>query len=410
MNAVTKLFFAVGLVVLGVSLGYRLAEYEPNVPRGTSLPAVEGAEPANGPISGAVRNALRIKNPLERAAALAGLLSVVPISAYEEVENAFDAFFLESYEPERILFVQWWAQFDPLSAYEWSRNSYKGQHPSLIMAALVAWARQDPAAAQRVALELPHQGQLINAGRLAVLAGWDDSGEPGLNMHVAKLPQGVMRQSAMDGIVRRRLLRDGPDAALALVEEAPDNGPGRYKLKLRRRFVGEMTKMDPQVAKSIVGSWAAEEGADPALPRILAVNWARNGDPQEVMEWFGSLGAGVRYETTDEGTQEGYRAWLSSDPDAARGWAREHAASRRLVPARLLYALSIAAEDPHQALAVAALVEDDQKRQAVTLRILRAWSIADTVAADSWMAENGISEKDQARVKKLVPPRPRPGG
>jgi hypothetical protein len=395
-----KLFFAVGLIVLGASLGYRLAEYKPDVPRGTSRQAIVGAEPANGPISGAVRNALSIKDPLERAAALAGLLSVVPFSAYEEVENAFDAFFIENYELENVLFVEWWAQFDPRSAYEWTRAAYKGKHPRVVMAAVEAWARQEPQKALAVALALPRVGQLMGAGQLAVIAGWDDSGEPGLDAYIARMPQGIMRQAAMDTSLRRRLLRDGPDAALAFVEAAPDNSPGDFKRRLRRRFVNQATKMDPHVAKKVARQWAAEEGADAALLRILAVNWSKNGDPQEVMEWFGSLDSGVSYGASDEGMREGYRAWLNTDRDVARAWALDQPQSRRLEPAQSLYAFSIAQESPEQALAVAALVADDQDRQGVTLRILRAWYMVDPVAAEIWMAENGISAEQQARMKK----------
>ena len=400
MSFTIKLFFAAGLVVLGVSLGYRLAEYKPDVPRGTSRQAIEGAEPANGPISGAVRNALSIKDPLERAAALAGLLSVVPFSAYEEVENAFDAFFIENYELENVLFVEWWAQFDPRSAYEWTRAAYKGKHPRVVMAAVEAWARQDPQKALRVALTLPRVGQLLDAGQLAVIAGWDDSGEPGLEAYIARMPQGTMRQAAMDTAIRRRLLRDGPDAALTFIEAVPENSPADFKRRLRRRFVNQMAKMDPHVAKKVARQWAAEEGADAALLRVLAVNWAKNGDPQEAMEWFGSLDAGVSYGASDEGVLEGYRAWLNTDQDAAHVWVLDQPQSRRLEPAKSLYALSIAKESPEQALAVAALVEDDQDRQGVTLKILRAWSVVDAVAADSWMAENGISAEQQARVKR----------
>ena len=276
-----------------------------------------GAEPANGPISGAVRNTLSIKNPLERAAALAGLLSVVPFSAYEEVENAFDAFFIENYELEHVLFVEWWAQFDPRAAYEWTRAAYKGKHPRVVMAAVEAWARQDPQEALGVALALPRVGQLLDAGQLAVIAGWDDSGEPGLDAYLARMPQGTMRQAAMDTIIRRRLLRDGPDAALTFVEAVPDNSPADFKRRLRRRFVNQMAKMDPHVAKKVARQWAAAEGGDAALLRLLAVNWSKNGDPQEVMEWFGSLDAGVSYEVSDEGTREGYRAWLNTDRDVA---------------------------------------------------------------------------------------------
>ena len=403
MGLSIKLFFAVGLIVLGASLGYRLAEYEPDIPRGTSRQVIEGAEPANGPISRAVRNALSIKNPLERAAALAGLLSVVPFSANEEVENAFDAFFIENYELEQVLFVEWWAQFDPRSAYEWTRTAYKGKHPRVVMTAMEAWARQDPEKAVAVSLTLPRVGQLLDAGQLAVIAGWDDSGEPGLGAYIKRMPQGTLRQSAMDTIIRRRLLRDGPDNALAFVEAVPENTPGDFRRRLRRRFVNQTAKMDPHIAKNIARQWTAEDGADAALLRILAINWSKTGDPQEMMEWLGSLDAGVSYGASDEGIREGYRAWLNADQDAAYAWALDQPQSRRLEPAKSLYAFSIAKESPEQALAIAALVEDDQTREAVTLKILRAWSVVDPVAADSWMAENGISVAQQARLKKRRP-------
>jgi hypothetical protein len=119
-----------------------------------------------------------------------------------------------------------------------------------------------------------------------------------------------------------------------------------------------------------------------------------------VMEWFGSLDSGVSYGASDEGMREGYRAWLNTDRDVARAWALDQPQSRRLEPAQSLYAFSIAQESPEQALAVAALVADDQDRQGVTLRILRAWYMVDPVAAEIWMAENGISAEQQARMKK----------
>ena len=107
VSGLVRTFFALGLVALGLSLGYRLAEHRPTDPRGSTRQLLEGAQAANGPVSEAVRGSLAIADPLARVASLAGLLAVVPPNAKSQVLDAFEAYFLESYEVEQVLLVEW---------------------------------------------------------------------------------------------------------------------------------------------------------------------------------------------------------------------------------------------------------------------------------------------------------------
>ena len=397
VSGLVRTFFALGLVALGLSLGYRLAEHRPADPRGSTRQLLEGAQAANGPVSEAVRGSLAIADPLARVASLAGLLAVVPPSAKDQVVDAFDAYFLESYEVEQVLLAEWWAQFDPAAAFAWTRESHKARHPRIVMTAVEAWARQDPHAALAEVFKLPELGKMQEAGQVALVAGWDDSGEPGLLDYLIAFPRGTLRQAMLDGLVRRRLLRDGFDATVTWAEGIPENATGEFKQRLWRRVVKMSSRIDFEMAAELARSWAPT-AQDPSLVRLAALAWARD-DPRAALEWLSGLQLEGRL--TEPGIRESYRVWLSQDRETALGWFLAQPARLELEPAGALYAMSLSKDEPEQALALAEQLQSEMRRQFAWRRILNSWHQRDSVAAEAWMEQAAVPEEERVRARRV---------
>ena len=108
-----------------------------------------------------------------------------------------------------------------------------------------AWARTDPVAALKSSQVANPKARSIF--REACLVGWEESGLPGLLEFVERLPVGAERQRAIQVVARRKVLRDGPQAAFEWAEDLPDSSDA-FKLNVLRRIASSAAQVDPMLA------------------------------------------------------------------------------------------------------------------------------------------------------------------
>jgi hypothetical protein len=190
--------------------------------------------------------------------------------------------------------------------------------------------------------------------------------------------------------------RDGLEETFRWAEALADD-PDRFKLNVFRRVGTWAAEVDPQRA----AAWAAEHGEaeyGKGLYRRVGIRWAwQNG--ATAMAWLATLPAGKE---RDAGVQETYRAWLSRDPGAAKGWLRAAELEQWLEPALALYVKSMARESPEEALEWTALIRDAERRREATIKIGQYWHGVDPEAARAWLDQSGLPEKDREWI--LNPP------
>jgi len=317
---------------------------------------------------------------LVRAETLASELRSLAPLALEDVLSAYDTVLLDIGDFELKLLAEWWAGFDPEAAYAWSHEDWRARHPAIFQAVLRAWARIDPEAALRVA-EQESSFSIRRPAVGAVLIGWEEGGRPGVFEYVESLPPGHDRQRYLAFVARRKVLRDGVDAAIRWAESQPDE-PGLFKLNLFRRVASTAAQVEPLRA----AAWAEAQLGGPfgdQLPQRVGTRWVTH-EPEAAMEWFQKLPAGFDRE---KGLQETYRVWLRLDKAAAHAWmeGREHAAW--LDPARALYAMSLYKEpgaNPRIAIDQALSIVDEARRWSTVGRIWRVWYARDAESAEAW--------------------------
>jgi len=336
---------------------------------------------------------------LVRAEALAAELRSLAPLALDDVLSAYDTVFLDIGDFELELLAEWWARFDPEAAFAWSQKDWRASHPVVAQAVLRAWARSDPAAALRAA-EQESRHSVRRAAVGAVLVGWEQGGAPGSFEYVQSLPAGHDRQRYLAFVARRKVLRDGVDAAIRWAESQPDE-PHEFKLNLFRRVASAAAQVEPLRA----AAWAKQQLSGPfgnQLPQRVGTRWVIR-QPEAAMEWFAELPEGT---DRDTGLRETYRAWLGFDKAAAHAWMAEREPAAWLDPARALYAISLYKDpdaDPLIALEQALSIRAEQPRWATVGRIWRVWYVRDAEAAEAWFLEqeSGIPPFYRARIPSI---------
>src|SRR5262245_8374296 len=163
-------------LVVGCALGAGLAVASLQwLPSGSNPGALRpGEDPA-----ARVRQILEGTDLLTRVTALGVLLPTLDPSAAAPIAEVFDTAGIDSGDPELIVFGMWWAAHDPRAAFEWTRSDWRARNAGVIAAVVRVWAHTDPKAALAAARALTFQNQRDLATDAAI-AGWDESGLPGL--------------------------------------------------------------------------------------------------------------------------------------------------------------------------------------------------------------------------------------
>ena len=398
----TRSALLVGLIsaVLAFAAGHQIAQMnvEPEGP-----PSRTYAPAADLKLEGVASQARAIllnQDRLQRTADLTALLQKLGPASLDDLKTAYGTIFLDFGDTDLVFFAEWWARFDPAAAFSWTQEQTPTEHPAVVTAVLRAWARTDPAAALK-------KSQVVNPKARSIfteacLVGWEESGSPGLLEFVESLPVGADRQRAIQVVARRKVLRDGPDAAFAWAEDLPDSSDA-FKLNVLRRIASTAAEVDPASAAKWAESLFGGE-FERGIPQRVGTRWARR-DPRAAMEWLSTLTPG---RNRDDGVRETFRKWLREDPDVAMEYASTVELEPWLDPMVARVAKRHLKDDPMLALDWASKVTDEDLRLATTGIVARAWVISDEPAARAWVEQAGLPDYLERKIFE-IPDSMRPG-
>jgi hypothetical protein len=144
--------------------------------------------------------------------------------------------------PEVVVLGLWWAGFDPEGALRWTRTEWRARFGSVIAAVFRGWARHAPEQALAEAQKVYYRVQRMLAVE-AALAGWDESGRPGLTEAIAPL---VLGEDPWVGdlLARRKVGALGAEGAVSWLDSI-ENGELREALVGRSRRRARQSKGAP---------------------------------------------------------------------------------------------------------------------------------------------------------------------
>jgi hypothetical protein len=384
------------VLVVGAALGFALGR----APLG--LPSLGG-----GDVSARVREILSGTDPLQRVSELSALLAKTSPDSLASVREGFQNSPLDVGEPEGTVVAQWWAGFDPKSAFDWAANDWRGGCGTVTSAVARIWAHSDPKAALEAVRKLRYPGQ-VEMGNEAIWAGWDEGGQPGLGemLHTGSV-RDQQRVAAI--LARRRVIQLGLDGAIHWVESFPDES---MRPILSVRVASVAASISPETARK-AAEWATPQivaAARPTgFPRRIGTRWIRH-DPKGALAWLQSLPAGL---DRDDGVAESFRDWLLTDFDAAVAWIHEQTQGdipQWTEPAISIFAKTNGTARPQETLELVARLQDAELRDSSAVVLLVHWMKKDRPAAEAWLAKATISDDVRQRVEIGVnAPRPPAG-
>ena len=335
------------------------------------------------------------KDPLGRVVEFGALLPTLGPTAAPALVKALEASPLDGGDPEFALFGIWWARFDPQAALAWTTTERRAQFASVVAAVIRSWAHEDPEKALGAARGLQSEAQRELAIDAAI-AGWDESGQPGLLESVTQL-KGRDQQRIAGSVARRRVLALGPAEAFRWVESL------QATPELREMMAVRVASSAAEVAGGgpLAAAWATPRvRSDDRLsgyPRRVATRWVAH-DPEAAMAWLATLPAGA---DRSDGVAEAFRAWAIRDYHEAFAWIEKAELQPWNEPALAIYARAIASERPKEAMEHAQRISDPELREATMTVVGQVWTSKDREAASAWLAQPGVPERVR-RVSAMV--------
>ncbi len=384
-------------IIIGLGVGYRIGterDTGPRLPPSRSKTTVPDDFAPPG-VAGEVRDVLLEPDLLERTEALSRLLGRLGPESLEQIREAYDSVLLDLGDTELVLFGAWWARFDPRGAMVWTHQNWSTRNSiPVVRAVMRAWGASDPIAAMRSTLSAPNN-LLRRRWTDSALRGWDESVHDGALEWVKTLGPGPERQWSLYVVTRRRVLRDGPEAAIAWAEALPDDDE-LLKLNAFRRVASAVAEDYPQLAvafaeRHLEGPYAK------GLPRRVGMHWVTR-QPEAAMRWLSSLPAG---ENRDDGVLESYRKWIMVDKPAAAAWLVGMEHDGWLDPAVSVYARHLGEDDPLAGLRWASGIQDPVLRNPTLGVIARGWLMSDEASANAWLDQSGLSEQFVEKIRTI---------
>jgi hypothetical protein len=229
-----------------------------------------------------------------------------------------------------------------------------------------------------------------------ILRGWDESVHDGALEYVERLGHGEDRQWGLYIVTRRKVLRDGPEAALAWAESLPDDDP-TFKLNAFRRVAAAAAAVDPAQAAAF-----AERHLDgpyaKGIPRRVGMRWLEH-DPEAALLWLSSL---PESQNRIDGVIETFRTWRRLDKAASANWIQGREPEPWLDGALSVYAKGLVKTDPHEALRLAGQIHDTNLRNATVAVAAREWLVRDEAAGNAWLDQSSLSPEWIAKIR-IIP-------
>jgi hypothetical protein len=361
-------------------------------------------DPAALAAADAIAQALRDPDPFERARRLAVLLPSLGPEGVYGVRQAFEDPSLTLSTGESELLIRCWAAHEPEAATRWAaERSASGFRPSLILAALPAWASADPRAALAAAQQWEVEPILREPVQVGLIRGWFERDPDELFRHIEQLEPGFPRQRAISTYLRLLAQAEGPEAVVRWAEAVPDDDPG-FKLDVDRQVAVGLPNFDLDATLR----WCdihcgGSEGKD--LRGIIAMRWAQLGGGAAVIDWLSRVASS---EERDGALPTVFEEWARQDAKATGAWLTARIASGNaepwlpaVFPIQVLG--SLRQQSPLEAIGWAERVEDEKIRERLLIRVVRAWRWQDEAAAEAWLEASSLSEDARERVRKLPP-------
>ena len=346
-------------------------------------------------LAGEVRDVLLKKDLFERIAELATLFDRLGPESLEEVKAAYDSVFLDLGDTELVLFGAWWAGFDPNSAMAWTSYHWTTRRSVPVLQGVMReWGGTDPVSALTAVLGAPSPSE---GRRWAdnILRGWDESVHDGALEYVERLGRGEDRQWGLYVVTRRKVLRDGPEAALAWAESLPDDDPV-LKLNAFRRVAAAAAAVDPAQAAAFAERHLDGPYAKGILRRV-GMRWLEH-DPEAALLWLSSL---PESPNRIDGVIETFRTWRRLDKAASANWIQGREPEPWLDGALSIYAKGLVKTDPREALRLAGQIHDTDLRNATVAVAAREWLVRDEVAGNAWLDQSSLSPEWIAKIRTI---------
>jgi len=403
----TSLALVALLVAVAAGAGFAIGRQSrepapvPAAPSVTENSEVRDARP------GEVIDALRVRDPFERARWLGSELPKLGSGAVVEVRYALQAAEIDRGPVEYELLVRRWAQEDPALAFHWaSTQSPKRYREGLIRAAAREWGFGDPqAATQKISSQ---SGDRVgNPAIQGLISGWADSGEPGLEQYIYDMGYSFERQFTVAVWMRTIGLREGPQA-IADVAESVSTEDERFKSTVMRKAAAQMTTFDPAYGVD----WEEKHGSGPygdSILNVVSSRWVQTDGPAAI-EWISRAEPGKR---RDIALGDAFRLWAQNDRAGMLAWVEEmgmDGIEPWFEPAIGNYVMARSIDDPEKALVWTDLMPDPKQQRSARLAIVRRWRTAEPDAADAWIESSAFTEEERRIARtplpKIKPDRP----
>jgi hypothetical protein len=378
-------------LAIGCALGAGIALVATHGDRGAASIAAPSSEQI-GPRAAKILNGT---DPSQRIQELSALLATLGPEAAPALVEVFAAAPMSGGDPEFVLFAMWWARFDPQATFRWIQTDERMQYASVISGTVRSWAQTDPKQALAAARGLQFPGQREMAIDAAI-AGWDESGQPGLIEAVTQLAD-TEQQRLAGSVARRRVATLGPAGAFRWVESFETTPEFREMTAVRVASAAAASAEGGPLAAAWATPRVRSDDRLSGYPRRIATRWVAV-DPKAALAWLASLPAGA---DRSDGVSEAFRAWVYRDRPAAFAWIEETGLEPWNEPAWAIWAGLIAIENPQEAIELVQRFTDKEIREGTTIVIGQMWISQDRAAAEAWLAQADVSERVR-KVSRMV--------
>lgn len=361
-------------------------------------PKQEGGEVVESPASArlsesaTLEQALDFPDTLQRVARVAQILDGAKASQLPSIRAAFESAPLPWGDLEYVLFVTWWARFDPNEALGYCFAELRTRHPRAAAAVFRAWAQMDPQA-------VLDSGWLHGIGTdMAglnpefvdpVVVGWFESGKPGLDEFIQSLGVNSAQSSAINAYMRMRILRDGARPALEWSLSAPLT-PDLQRLLLASGL-NIVARREPQLAIEWMAI-AEKQGFDVrTFVARIGRGWATTS-PRDAMEWVTKqeLAEPTEFFRTVSDITE---IWLERDEEGLHEWLKTQLKDGWTDIVRrkaIMHYVMIRTYrvDWSEVISRSSELLDGDARAKTYLWVVQRWKKFEPEAANLWLTEN----------------------
>lgn len=322
---------------------------------------------------------VRGENPYERSRALIAFLDRLAPDDFEKVVDHFRTLGVtEDRHGEYGLILAAWAKADPLAALAYAKAKTEGRFAARTI--LASWATEDPAGALRWA-QGNHQGEGANPWLVGVIRGIAATDIEGASQLLKSMPRSTERGDALDALLPH-LLAKGNDATRswidALDDEALRNGAMLHTAKT-------LAKTDP----AGTAAWLMKnpnEATDRRMDDVFGL-WAQQ-DEAAARSTLSTLPAG---EIRGDALRGVVTQLALNKPSEALALMDQYVDEVSDDTVRNFVWHSFE-NNASTALDAVARIGDEDRRNEMYRRAMRAWMRRDATAADAWLKNNPLPE------------------